>query len=112
MIRRAPGVTVAGAWCFVGGAIEPGETQAQAVVREFREEVGGRVRPLEHIWEYDHPDGTLRLHWWRVEVLDEALAPNPDEVAEVRWCTVAEILALPRLLQSNRAFLRAMGDVL
>ena len=63
MIRRAPGVLAGGAWCFVGGAIEPGETQPQAVVREFAEEVGGRAQPLRKIWEYTRPDGKLVLHW-------------------------------------------------
>ena len=42
MIRRAAGVPVPGAWCFVGGAIEPGESQADTAAREFREEVGGQ----------------------------------------------------------------------
>lgn len=52
MIRRTANVLAGGAWCFVGGAIEPGETQRRAVVREFAEELGGRVTPLRKIWEY------------------------------------------------------------
>jgi (d)CTP diphosphatase len=105
-IRRAAGVVVPGAWCFVGGAIETGETEEQAVVREFREEVGGRVRPLHRVWEYVRPDGKLRLFWWRVELLDDELQANAAEVAELRWCTPEEIEALPGLLESNREFLR------
>ena len=36
----------AGAWMIPKGAIEPGETAAQAAVREFEEEVG---KPLERV---------------------------------------------------------------
>lgn len=107
VIKRAAGIRAPGAWCFVGGAIEPGETQADAVVREFAEEVGGRVRAVAPIWQYDHPTEALRLYWWRAELLDDELLPNADEVAELRWCTPTEIAALPGLLESNQAFLRA-----
>jgi 8-oxo-dGTP diphosphatase len=106
MVRRAPGVLAGGSWCFVGGAIEPGESQPDAVVREFREEVAGRVRPIRKIWEYTRPDGKLRLHWWLAELDADELRPDPAEVSELRWCTPPEIEALPQVLASNLAFLR------
>ena len=34
-----------GLWCLPGGAIDPDEAPAQAIVREVREETGLRVRP-------------------------------------------------------------------
>ena len=109
LIRRAPDILAGGAWCFVGGAIEPGETQQQAVIREFREEVDGCVRPLRKVWEYARPDGGLILHWWLAELEDGELSPNPTEVAELRWCRVDEIEHMPGLLESNRRFLRVWG---
>ena len=63
--------------CFVGGAIEPGESQEDAVVREFREEVGGQVRPVRLIWEYTRPDGKLHLYWWLAELETGELQANP-----------------------------------
>jgi 8-oxo-dGTP diphosphatase len=111
LVRRARGVVAPGAWCFVGGAIEPGETQEQALVREFAEEVGGVIRPVRRIWEYLHPDGRLRLYWWHAELIDADLCPNLAEVAELRWCTPAEMRALPDLLPSNRAFLDRTGPL-
>jgi 8-oxo-dGTP diphosphatase len=112
MIRRAAGVLAGGSWCFVGGAIGPGESQQEAVVREFAEEVGGRARARRKIWEYRRPDGKLRLHWWLVELEDSALQPNPLDVAEVRGCTSDEIEALPRVLKSNLRFIAEVGRAL
>lgn len=109
VIRRSAGVVAPHAWCFVGGAIEPGESQADAVVREFAEEVGGRVRPVRLLWEYRRRDGRLHLFWWEAELLDGGLELNPAEVAEVRWLLPGEIAGLPELLESNREFLRFLG---
>lgn len=112
MIQRAAHILAGGAWCFVGGGIEPGETQEQAVSREFQEEIGGAVRPLRKVWEYTRPDGMLVLHWWLAELLDDAFVPNLAEVTQFRWCTPAEIGQLPDVLASNREFLAAVGHAL
>jgi len=105
MIRRASGILAGGAWCFVGGGIERGESQPEAVVREFAEEVGAMVRPVRKIWEFQRADGRLLLHWWLSAFEEQILAPNPDEVSEIRWCLPEEVLALPDVLGSNTAFL-------
>jgi 8-oxo-dGTP pyrophosphatase MutT (NUDIX family) len=111
-VRRAAGVISPGAWCFVGGAIELGENECDAVVREFREEVGGDVEPIERIWEWTRPDGLLHLAWWRARLTADDLVPNPREVAELRWCTATEIDSLENVLPSNRDFLDAIGRTL
>jgi (d)CTP diphosphatase len=104
VIRRAEGVRAPNTWCFPGGAIEEGETHEEALVREMREELGIRCRPIEPCWEWVRQDGELRLYLWRAEMVDAELAPNPAEVAEVRWAGRGEILALPELLPSMRQF--------
>src|SRR6185436_16337197 len=86
VIRRAAHILAGGTWCFPGGGVEPGETLAEAVVREVREEIGLAVEPLDQLWTWKRADGRLILHWWRVQMLGPAqVSPNPDEVAEARW---------------------------
>ena len=104
VIRRAAGVRAPGTWCFPGGAIEAGESPQQALVREMREELGVRCRPIAPCWEWTSRDGRLRLYLWRAETSDTKLSPDPAEVAEIRWATREEILALPGLLPSMRLF--------
>ena len=62
--QRPEGGSFAGYWEFPGGKREPGESVAQCLVREIREELGievepvGALRPIDH----DYPAGRIRLH--------------------------------------------------
>jgi 8-oxo-dGTP diphosphatase len=85
VIRRGPGVLNSGYWTPPSGRVEPGESQAETLVREAYEELGLTVTPVRKVWECDTHDGAYRLHWWLGEVTGGELAPAPDEVAEVRW---------------------------
>mgnify|MGYP005731828129 CR=1 FL=1 len=95
-ILRAPGKSLAGLWCPVSGAMEPGESQEDTVVREALEEVAQPVRPLGRIGESPSRDDRWRLHWWLAEA-DEpvAIINSPREVADLRWLTLDEIRRLP-----------------
>jgi mutator protein MutT len=106
-VRRAEGIVAAGCWCLPGGAIEVGESPADAVVREVREEVGLDVAAVAALGHWVRPDGGLRITWWRVALADahQAVRINPADVAEARWVTPAEMRALTPMLQSNLQFL-------
>ncbi|HPD28890.1 MAG TPA: NUDIX domain-containing protein [Phycisphaerae bacterium] len=113
MIRRGEGVIAPGYWCFPGGGIEAGETPELALVREIREEIGMDVRPERVIFRWQRPDGKLMLEWWRASFSDERQEPrlSPDEVAEIRWVTLAELKTLRPALESNHIFLEHFEKV-
>jgi 8-oxo-dGTP pyrophosphatase MutT (NUDIX family) len=109
MIQRSHHVAAPGAWCFPGGAVEPGETPQQALTREMREELDLDVVPIQHLWTWHREDGTLELQWWRVSPPPHEPRPNPAEVQDFRWMTPDEIRRHPDVLPNNVAFLDHYG---
>jgi len=111
MIQRSETVRAPGLWCFPGGAIEPGETPAQAIVREFREEVGLSVEPIGRLWEWLRDDGLLHLYWWQVRYVGGELTPNAAEVQTARWMTDDQIRAQKGMIANNITFLNHYRDL-
>lgn len=104
VIRRGPGVTYSGYLGPLSGRLEPGESEAAAIVREVREEVGFNVRPIHRVWECPSDDGEYDLHWWLAEYLGGELVLNPQEVSEARWIFPAEFGALENTFPDDRKF--------
>jgi 8-oxo-dGTP diphosphatase len=109
-IRRGLTVAAGGTICFPGGHIEPGETEAEALVRECREELAARVAAVACVWRSVTQWGTP-LAWWTAALADaDNLVPHPVEVSEILWLTAEEMLDHPDLLQGNRPFLDAVVE--
>ena len=108
VIRRSEAVRAPGWYCFPGGAIEAGESQTEALIREMDEEIGARVRPIQSLYQSVTSWG-VHLTWWHAELLQpsDSLVANPAEVAEIQWLPPREIGGLDRLLESNHEFLAA-----
>jgi 8-oxo-dGTP diphosphatase len=108
VIRRARSVVAPLVYCFPGGGIETDESEQEALVREFREEVGVAIRPVRRLWQCVTA-WKVELVWWLGELLpDAAPVANPHEVESIHWFTPAEMAALPDLLESNREFLKLL----
>jgi 8-oxo-dGTP pyrophosphatase MutT (NUDIX family) len=79
-------------WAFIGGKIGPGESPADAAVREVKEETGLRIAAGHEIGRRVHPV-TGR---WVVYIAatpeggTDVFVGDTEELAEVRWVTPAE----------------------
>lgn len=78
-------------WEFVGGKVEAGESLAQALVRECREELGVTVSPESVFMEVTHsyPDMAVRLTLFNA-VIAEGI-PQLLEHNDIRWITTGQI---------------------
>jgi 8-oxo-dGTP diphosphatase len=110
-IRRSATVPAPLKVCFPGGAIDAGETIADAAVREMREELGITVRPRQCVWRWESPASPLTLWGWTADWDPQTIRPDPCEVAEVLWLTAAEAAGHPDAMASMAGCVAALeGD--
>ena len=110
VIERSQLVRAPGQLCFPGGAIETGEEEHEALLRELREELAVGVQPVRKLWQRVTHTG-VDLSWWLAELpVDETPIPNPSEVAAVSWLTIRQIETHPKLLRSNLEFVQAYHE--
>lgn len=78
-------------WEFVGGKVEPGETKAQALIRECREELGIMLSVGELFMDvvHEYPDLTVHLTLFNAAIAEGT--PQLLEHNDLCWITVDEI---------------------
>ena len=78
-------------WEFVGGKVEPGETPAEALVRECREELAVTIAVRDVFTDVVHayPDITVHLTLFNADLAEGV--PRLLEHRDLRWITVGEI---------------------
>ena len=97
-----------GQWEFPGGKIESGESAFEALVREWREEMGVIVREAEYLFEFTHryQDRQVALDVWRVIHFDGH--PDALEGQVLRWVDTRTLKSL-NFLEGNRQLLRRLS---
>jgi ADP-ribose pyrophosphatase YjhB (NUDIX family) len=102
-------------WEIPGGAVEPGESPAEACSRELAEEIGLHRRPGRMLlvdWAPDTGDRLLFLFdGGTLDDVGEAL-PDGDEISEARFFDLSEIgeLVSDRLLRRISTAVSETGD--
>jgi 8-oxo-dGTP diphosphatase len=93
--QRLPGKIRGLLWEFPGGKVEPGETDAQALIREGQEELGVRLEVGAERFAIHHAyqDLTVDLRLYTARVLEGT--PAPLGAHALRGATPEEMLAMP-----------------
>ncbi len=105
-----------GLWCLPGGAIDPGESVAEACAREVFEETGLEARVLRLIgvysnpdWLVEYPDGNrvqIVALSFEAEICGGNLAAT-REVSEYGYFSLAEVSNLELMLNHHQRILDA-----
>ena len=101
-----------GKWEFPGGKREPGETMAECLRRELREELGIEADVGPELWRTEHTypgRPTVALVFFRVDRF--AGAARNLEFAEIRWVDFAGLAGLD-FLDADRELIARLPALL
>ena len=80
-----------GGWEFPGGKLEPGETGAQACIREIQEEMRVLIGNLKHLYTVEHDYDTFHISMECFLCNIESGTIDDTEHEDLRWLDVSEL---------------------
>ncbi len=94
--QRPPGKARGLLWEFPGGKVEPGESEAAALARECREELGVDVAVDRILWEHVHEYEDLVVELVLLgAAFPPGVEPSAHEAHAVAWVERSELSRLP-----------------
>lgn len=106
--KRKAGGAMGGLWEFPGGKIEAGETVADCIQREIREELAIEIAVGEHLISIEHTYPLFHLTLIVHNCQHISGTPQPIESDQIRWVEVGE-LNLYEFPAANVAIINAIA---
>jgi 8-oxo-dGTP diphosphatase len=108
--RRRPTAVLPNLWEFPGGRVEPGEDDANALRREFRERLEAEIRVGELISYVRHPyeHYTVELFLYRCDLITDRLVCRA--VADFAWATSREFDAFEFTPADEQSMSALLGE--
>jgi 8-oxo-dGTP diphosphatase len=105
--QRPAGKHMAGWWEFPGGKVASGESDADALVRELREELGVEARADRELarLQHEYPDRIIDLVLWRATLVRGI--PQGLDGQQLKWVD-CQSLGDERLLPADAPFIEAL----
>ena len=108
--ERPAGKHMAGRWEFPGGKVAAGESEAEALVREIREELGVNItasRPFMRL-AHSYDDRDVALSMWIVEGFHGE--PQGLDGQRLKWVAPTALLE-EDILEADRPFVEALREL-
>lgn len=103
--------TSPGKWEFPGGKLEKGESFAQALVREIKEELNFTLTSFDlfEVLTHSYPERDICIHFFYAQCAAFTVENHPEHAA-VQWVSKDELLHFD-LLEANRRILPKILDI-
>jgi len=112
LVQRG-GEPLKGWWSLPGGVLETGETVAEGVRREIREETGLSVEPVQLLTVFERimPDaeGRAEYHYVLLDYICRVTGGTPcpaDDCAALRWVPESELTGVEPLTEGTLGVIR------